>query len=94
VDDDPRSLARKKAKGVYIDVFKRVALENGHKEGQKGGDGVGEGAGPQWRRCARCASVMEDVLGNRPGFTYVLAQQRKCSCGGNWGLLPKGALVN
>lgn len=84
VEDDARSLAMKKAKGGYIDVFKRVALVKGAEGGE----------GPQWRRCARCASVMEDVLGNRPGFTFVLAQQRKCSCGGNWGLLPKGSLVN
>ncbi|KAK0656360.1 RNA polymerase II mediator complex subunit Sin4 [Cercophora newfieldiana] len=84
VEDDAGSLALKKAKGGYIDVFKRVAMVK---------PGEGE-EGPQWRRCARCASVMEDVLGNRPGFTFVLAQQRKCSCGGNWGLLPKGSLVN
>jgi len=100
VEDDPRSIARKKAKGEYIDVFKRVALVSGHSGMPKGsGDGSaangsGEDAGPQWRRCVRCASVMEDVFGNRPGFTFVLAQQRKCSCGGNWGLLPRGSLVN
>ncbi|KAK0633513.1 mediator complex, subunit Med16 [Immersiella caudata] len=89
VEDDPQSLERRKAKGEYIDVFKRVALASG----SKGGEGE-DAPGPQWRRCARCASVMEDVQGNRPGFTFVLAQQRKCSCGGNWGLLPKGPLAN
>lgn len=40
----------------------------------------------QWRRCVRCAAVMENVYGTRPGFTFVLGQQRKCACGGSWGL--------
>ncbi|KAL2020886.1 hypothetical protein VTK56DRAFT_7877 [Thermocarpiscus australiensis] len=56
-----------------------------------GSVGDGSGGGQQWRRCVRCAAVMEDVIPQRPGFTFVLAQQRKCSCGGNWGLMPKGA---
>jgi mediator of RNA polymerase II transcription subunit 16 len=47
----------------------------------------------QWRRCVRCAAVMENVYGSRPGFTFVLGQQRKCACGGSWGLLHKGAMV-
>jgi mediator of RNA polymerase II transcription subunit 16, fungi type len=49
---------------------------------------------PLWRRCARCAGVMEDVFGTRPGFTFVLAQQRKCACGGHWTLLSRGKSVN
>jgi len=44
----------------------------------------------QWRRCVRCAAVMEDVWGQRPGFTFVLTQQRRCACGGGWGLVPRG----
>ncbi|KAK1776186.1 mediator complex subunit 16-domain-containing protein [Copromyces sp. CBS 386.78] len=45
----------------------------------------------QWRRCVRCTSVMEDSPGNhsKAGFTFVLAQQRKCSCGAWWALVPK-----
>lgn len=41
-----------------------------------------------WRRCVRCCAVMEDVSATRPGFNFVLAQQRKCSCGGSWAFLP------
>lgn len=41
-----------------------------------------------WRRCVRCCAVMEDVTATRPGFNFVLAQQRKCSCGGSWAFLP------
>lgn len=134
VDDDRRSLARRRREGHYVDVFKRVELRapvhgtaggpgsgataarpyvidpnelpgNGGAGGPgaaaAGGVTNGTGAGafgsvvpPQWRRCARCASVMEDVWGHRPGFSFVLGQQRKCSCGGSWGLLPRGALVS
>lgn len=80
VQEDKRSLAARRAKGVYVDMFKKVELRSGS-------------GGARWRRCARCASVMEDVFGSRPGYTFVLGQQRKCSCGGYWALLPKGKLV-
>lgn len=80
VQDDKRSLAARAARGgVYYDVFKRVELR--------------AGTGKQWRRCVRCASIMEDVFGNKPGYTFVLGQQRKCSCGGQWALLQKDRLV-
>ena len=44
-----------------------------------------------WRRCVRCTCVMEDYGAgpSKPGFTFVLAQQRKCSCGAWWALVPK-----
>ncbi|KAG8421306.1 Mediator of RNA polymerase II transcription subunit 16 [Metarhizium acridum] len=80
VQDDRSSLAARKAKGVHVDIFKRTEL--------RGGRGTS-----RWRRCTRCTAVMEDVFGSRPGFTFVLAQQRKCSCSGYWALLPKGKLV-
>lgn len=78
--DDPHSLLTKASTGSHIDVFRRVQL------GPKPEDGR------QWRRCTRCASVMEDVVGGRVsgGLTFLLNQQRKCSCGGFWTLLPPG----
>ncbi|KAF7546627.1 hypothetical protein G7Z17_g8306 [Cylindrodendrum hubeiense] len=80
VQDDKRSLAAKKARGMtYVDVFKRLEIKPGPNQ--------------QWRRCARCAGVMEDVFVSRPGFSFVLAQQRKCSCAGLWTLLPRGKLL-
>ncbi|KAK5652559.1 hypothetical protein OQA88_10320 [Cercophora sp. LCS_1] len=98
VEDDPRSLAVRKAKREYIDVFTRATLRSGVRSGVRGSGNAApnsvDDTGPQWRRCVRCASVMHDVFGSRPGFTFVLAQQRKCSCGGSWGLLPKGSLIN
>ncbi|PON23873.1 hypothetical protein TGAM01_v207201 [Trichoderma gamsii] len=62
---------------VYIDLFRKAEIKLGAQ---------------QWRRCTRCASVMEDVFGTRPGYTFVLGQQRRCACGGVWALLPKGKL--
>lgn len=108
-DDDPQSLALRRAKGAHVDVFKRVPLTSrgrrsaAHHGPDPGGngfhlaheaDGWAEEKVHQWRRCVRCAAVMEDAIAQRPGFTFVLAQQRKCPCGGNWGLLPRGGLVN
>ncbi|KAH7171053.1 mediator complex, subunit Med16 [Dactylonectria macrodidyma] len=81
VQDDKRSLAAKKAKGMtYVDVFKRLEIKPGPNQ--------------QWRRCARCARVMEDVFVSRPGFSFVLAQQRKCACNGLWTLVPGSKLLS
>lgn len=63
---------------IYIDIFRKAEMKLGAQ---------------QWRRCTRCASVMEDVFGTRPGYTFVLGQQRRCACGGVWALLPKGKLL-
>lgn len=100
--DSPESFAKKRAGAVYIDMFRKVEISPGQADQQhpNSNDGGASGRinGPvwsgQWRRCVRCASVMEDMSSPRPGFSYVLAQQRKCACGGGWALLPKGELVN
>ncbi|KAL6904390.1 mediator complex, subunit Med16 [Trichoderma evansii] len=63
---------------MYVDLFRKAEMKLGAQ---------------QWRRCTRCASVMEDVFGTRPGYTFVLGQQRRCACGGVWALLPKGKLL-
>ncbi|CAM1506819.1 Fc.00g064600.m01.CDS01 [Cosmosporella sp. VM-42] len=79
--DDKSTLAAKRANGkTYVDTFNRVELKMSPNQ--------------QWRRCTRCAAVMADVFGSRPGYTFVLGQQRKCACGGHWALLPKGKLVS
>ncbi|KAH0491294.1 hypothetical protein TgHK011_002731 [Trichoderma gracile] len=78
VQDDKSSLRAREARHVYVDLFKRTEMRLGTQ---------------QWRRCTRCASVMEDVFGSRAGFTFVLGQQRKCACGGLWALLPRGKLI-
>jgi mediator of RNA polymerase II transcription subunit 16 len=53
--------------------------------------GIGGDSGPQWRRCVRCAAVMEDIWSGKPGYNFVLSQQRKCVCGGSWGSMPRGS---
>lgn len=53
-----------------------------------GGPSTSAAGHAAWRRCVRCCAVMEDVSATRPGFNFVLAQQRKCSCGGSWAFLP------
>ncbi|KAK4195172.1 putative mediator of RNA polymerase II transcription subunit 16 [Triangularia verruculosa] len=64
----------------------------GGKPSGDGEGGAGGGNAVRWRRCVRCASVMEDIMNQRPGFTFLLAQQRKCGCGGSWALVSRGAL--
>lgn len=78
--DDDDSLAARRRKKVHVDMFKKVKLRRG-------------GNAARWRRCVRCASVMEDANSARPGFAFVLSQQRKCCCGAYWSLLPQGELV-
>ncbi|KAK3498175.1 mediator complex, subunit Med16 [Neurospora crassa] len=59
--------------------------------GNTNNNGTAENTSNQWRRCVRCTAVMEDFPGNhyRAGFTFVMAQQRKCMCGAWWALVPK-----
>ncbi|RYO79913.1 hypothetical protein DL766_003840 [Monosporascus sp. MC13-8B] len=82
VDDAPRALERRRARGVRVDLFRRAEIFRP--------SGRGGGAGPGWRRCVRCASVMEDVgtAANKPHLNFVLSQQRNCCCGGRLALLP------
>ncbi|KAI0160980.1 RNA polymerase II mediator complex subunit Sin4 [Hypoxylon sp. FL1284] len=86
INDGPRSRERRRAKGVRVDIFKRVEISRK----PSGADGENNGRPPlAWRSCARCASVMEDLalLNNKPGLTFLLRQQIHCSCSGRMGLL-------
>ncbi|KAM0322887.1 hypothetical protein ACHAQA_009229 [Verticillium albo-atrum] len=89
-DDAPRVLGARRAAGRYVDVFRRVEMTKAVRAEE---EERGKGGALHWRRCVRCAAVMEDVFGSRPGFTFVLTQQRKCSCGGYWALLPKASIT-
>ncbi|KAK3901481.1 hypothetical protein C8A05DRAFT_16342 [Staphylotrichum tortipilum] len=55
------------------------------------GIGGNSSAAPQWRRCVRCGAVMADLWSGKPGYNFVLTQQRKCVCGGSWGTEPRGS---
>ncbi|CAK7233542.1 Mediator of RNA polymerase II transcription subunit 16 [Sporothrix curviconia] len=101
VEDDARSLREKRARHTHIDVFKRVELKLASNSSSNGtaipppGHPLPLHPSPSeyLRRCVRCTSIMEDITGTRPGYTFVLAQQRKCSCSGNWGFLPRSTFV-
>ncbi|KAJ4417102.1 Mediator of RNA polymerase II transcription subunit 16 [Gnomoniopsis sp. IMI 355080] len=104
VEDDIKRLAMRKADAKYVDVFKRkefVAPElvkvhaiNGDesKQHQQAGEEVDAASlgQPAFRRCVRCCAVMEEVTSPKmkPGYNFVMAQQRKCACGGSWASLP------
>lgn len=91
VEENPQRLAARQAEGLYVDVFRRVELRDPKlgKDAANGAEFVVPGTGsPGYRRCVRCCSVMEDVVASRPGYNFVVAQQRKCACGGNWAALP------
>lgn len=79
-DDAPKTLAGKKQRKVWVDMFKKSELRFGATQ-------------QPWRRCVRCAAVMEDAVGERPGYRFVLGQQRKCACGGNWSFLAPNKLI-
>lgn len=84
VNDSPRALAARRQRGAHVDLFKRVEIFT-----SKALDG------PPWRRCARCASVMEDVAMAvpKPGLHFLLSQQRNCCCGARIAVLKKDELV-
>lgn len=103
VQDDNKSLDAKKSAGRYVDVFRRCELDGsggipgGHRRNPSSTKSLTTSPSTsdiRWRRCVRCAAVMQNVSGQRPGFTFVLAQQRKCSCGGSWAMLPKDSLIS
>lgn len=41
----------------------------------------------RFRRCVRCAAVMEDLNSRRAAVSFLIMQQRRCFCGGNWVIL-------
>lgn len=109
MEDSARALGVRRAERRYVDVFRRVGMTppasltappplpaQQRLDGREGkGEETSKDDVRQWRRCVRCAAVMEDVAsasGLRPGFMFVLSQQRRCSCGGYWAVLPRGAL--
>lgn len=103
VDDDPRRLAKRKAEGKYVDVFRRIEYKAPQlvKGTANGGDlmhqqveqGIRQSGAASvsmrrsFRRCIRCCSVMEEIQATRPGFNFFASLQRKCFCGGSWAAL-------
>jgi mediator of RNA polymerase II transcription subunit 16 len=102
VEDDAMSLNRRKRSGMTMDSFRKTWLVNRKKEeeGVNAAVDIGSGAvlghagrqGARWRRCARCAAVMEDVLSQRQALQWLIMQQRRCFCSGYWNTLEPGQM--
>lgn len=106
VDEDPASLRTRKAKNRTMDFFQKTWLANPTKSSTRSRGAAGEegdllpGGGntaarpaTRWRRCARCAAVMEDVITTRAALQWLVMQQRRCFCGGYWDTLVPGQTV-
>lgn len=75
-------------------------LQSGNGEGEltgspeAGANGNSQARhGARWRRCARCAAVMEDSTFSRQALQWLMMQQRRCFCSGYWDTLPPGHTV-
>lgn len=85
----------KKRKGRNDRVTQNVAAGgDANGSGNPAQDGAGGGRQvARWRRCARCAAVMEDVLTERRVLQWLIMQQRRCYCSGWWDTLAPGETV-
>lgn len=77
-----------------IDIFSRVPIQLGlEPEESQGLEGRGSRPGRRWRRCVRCAAAMEDIHSLTPPVQFLIMQQRRCYCGGNWDILAGARVV-
>lgn len=77
-----------------IDIFSRVPIQLGMEpEESQGLDARGSRPGRRWRRCVRCAAAMEDIHSLTPPVQFLIMQQRRCYCGGNWDILAGARVV-
>jgi mediator of RNA polymerase II transcription subunit 16 len=102
VDEDAVSVSAGRRSEMTMDCFRKGWLinpkqgehvENGAAlEGTGSGGGVlgGGRLGARWRRCARCAAVMEDILSQRQALQWLIMQTRRCFCSGYWDTLAAG----
>jgi len=103
VDEDAVSVRARKAKDRTMDCFRKSWLVNPKKNssGKPASTSLeanpnvvlgGFGSG-RWRRCVRCAAVMEDVLTQKQTLQWLVMQQRRCFCSGYWITLTTGETV-
>lgn len=90
VDEDAYSIRQRRQMKQTMDGFRKVWLGNP----VKGKEEVRLGSRKKnWRRCARCASVMEEYLSPRPALQWLVMQQRRCFCSGYWDTLEFGTVI-
>ncbi|OTB06539.1 hypothetical protein M426DRAFT_9670 [Hypoxylon sp. CI-4A] len=84
IDNEPQLLENRRARGIRVDLFKRVEIS------QKSSN-THNGTPLPWRACSRCASVMEDLapVSTKPGISFLLRSHSNCSCGGRMAVLPQ-----
>jgi mediator of RNA polymerase II transcription subunit 16, fungi type len=82
-----------------IDIFQRIPITLGLERNEGGSSIIGSAERgvvtpiKRWRRCARCAATMEDVTSQRPAVQFLIIQQRRCFCGGNWDIIAGKQVV-
>lgn len=91
VDEDKASTEKRRLSNKKMDCFRKVWLESPQKI--LAVDGDAENRHGRWRRCARCAAVMEDVLTQRQALQWLIMQQRRCFCGGFWNMIAPGKTI-
>jgi mediator of RNA polymerase II transcription subunit 16 len=96
VDEDDESVAKRKKAHMTMDCFRKAWMANPKASDGAAGNNVPGVEGRQvlsWRRCTRCASVMEEVLSQRPALQWLVMQQRRCFCSGYWDTLAPGKMT-
>ncbi|KAK2624763.1 hypothetical protein QTJ16_005956 [Diplocarpon rosae] len=102
VDEDRASIERRRKLNTTMDGFRKGWLANpvtkadATEASAREFRGLATGSGRQgarWRRCARCAAVMEDIIPQRQALQWLVMQQRRCYCSGYWDTLAPGARV-
>lgn len=81
VDDTPGALERRRARGAHVDLFKRVEITRPHSRSSSTA-AAAENSIP-WRRCVRCASVMEDVASAAAAAAAAAAANGSGNAGNN-----------
>jgi len=94
VDEDAASVKKRKNMGMTIDCFRKDWLINPSTKSVdrnvNGDDAIGGKQVQKWKRCSRCASVIEDLVMNRQQLQWLVMQQRRCFCSGYWNTLAPG----
>ena len=80
----------KKGDGEVDGVSGSGAMDGSRTSMGQAGVGGSRRQSARWRRCARCAAVMEDVLSQRQALQWLIMQQRRCFCSGYWNTLESG----
>lgn len=94
VHDDKKEVTKRKKMGKTMDCFRKTWVNNPVRVIERlGADGTAGQRQTRWRRCARCASVMEEVVVPGRGMNWFMVQQRRCFCSGYWNSLAVGEKV-